>query len=82
MAEINNKKLTKCTGCGANIFFVTSKSGKYVPLNAEIEIADGNKILWQDEINGFKRLAEGKKGYSSHFSTCPDADNFRRTEMK
>jgi len=56
---IGEIKTIKCKGCGAEIFFVTSRTGNFVPMNAEIEVADGKKILWQDEITGFKRLAEG-----------------------
>ena len=70
-------KTTKCAGCGAEIFFVELKSGKYHPVDAEPVISDGTKLLYLDELKGFKKLPEGRKGFESHFSTCPDAVKFR-----
>lgn len=75
---MSEPKITQCKSCNANIFFVTSKNGKYIPVDAEIITSNGNDILWVDETAGFKKLAEGRKGYISHFATCPDADKFRK----
>lgn len=75
---IEKKTITKCKACGADIFFITNRNGKYMPLNADVEVSDGTKLLWQDEITEFKKLAPGQKGYSSHFSTCPEAQSFRK----
>lgn len=75
----NNKKIIKpCTACGEQIFFIKTKKGKSMPVNAEIVTSDGNKLLWVDEATGFKKLEAGRKGYESHFATCPDAKRFRR----
>ena len=76
--KIEKKITTKCKSCGAEIFFVTNRNGKYMPLNADIEISDGTKTLWVDEQIEFGKLEAGRKGYSSHFSTCPDALKFRK----
>lgn len=76
--KMNKKIITKCKACGADIFFIETKNGKFMPLNAEIETADGNKLLWVDELTGFKKLPAGRKGYSSHFSNCPEAGKFRK----
>lgn len=76
--KMDKNKITKCKACGEAIFFIQTKNGKFMPLNAEIETADGNKLLWVDELTGFKKLPEGRKGYSSHFSNCPEAGKFRK----
>lgn len=76
--KMNKKITTKCKACGEEIFFIKTKNGKQMPMNAGIEISDGNKLLWVDELTGFKKLPAGRKGYSSHFSNCPEAGKFRK----
>lgn len=78
LSKMNKKIIIKCKACGDEIFFIKTKNGKFMPVNAEIETADGNKLLWVDELTGFKKLPAGRKGYSSHFSTCPEAGKFRK----
>lgn len=71
-------KISKCTSCGAEVIWVELKSGKWHPLDAEIVESDGTKLLYVDELSGFKKLPAGRKGYVSHFATCPHAKDWRR----
>jgi hypothetical protein len=72
------KKITKCSGCNQEIFFIITKNGKAMPVDAEIVTSDGKQLLWVDELTGFRKLEAGRKGYISHFATCPDANKFRK----
>lgn len=72
----------KCRSCGATIIWLTLESGKDHPCDPELVCAD--------ELEpGFKLITEGGEiltemgdesisGYVSHFSTCPDADKWRK----
>jgi len=71
-------KISKCTSCGDPVIWVELTSGKRHPLNAEIVESDGTKLLYVDELTGFKKLPAGRKGYVSHFATCPHAAQWRR----
>lgn len=71
-------KTTRCKSCGAEIFFAKTKAGKFIPCDYDITESDGNDILYVDDIVGFKKLPVGRKGYLSHFATCPEAKKFRR----
>ena len=73
---------SNCTSCGADILWVKLKSGKSNPLDPEIIVSDGTKILYVDEMQEFKKVAPGRKGYQSHFSSCPDANKFRKGKQK
>ena len=78
---LNLKKLmtkTECSGCGAEIKFVKSKAGKWLPIDADVVESDGTMILYVDELTGFKKLPAGRKGHLSHFASCPEANKFRK----
>lgn len=80
--------MSYCKSCGAEIFWVETTKGKKMPLNKKaipfwenpyskhsIVTASGKVIKCdlsgnRDEVSGF--------GYTSHFSTCPEAKKFRR----
>lgn len=68
----------KCKSCGADIFFIKTKMGKWHPLDAGIIISDGKKLLFGGKLCGFKKLEAGRKGFISHFATCPEANKFRK----
>lgn len=56
---------SECKGCGKTIGWVVTENGKKMPINTkEITIV----------------TLDGKiaKGYTSHFATCANADEFRR----
>ncbi len=81
-------KITKCKSCGAEIFFIEYK-GKSHPINAKPRkvfipedafsnslfywkpTAESDTIYWREIING----------YESHFSTCPQAKDWRKKKL-
>ena len=69
---------TTCKSCGAEIFFIKTKSGRFAPVDADITVSTGKELLYVDEIIGFKMIPEGFKGHKSHFATCPNAVDFRK----
>jgi len=71
-------KISKCTSCGDPVIWVDLKSGKRHPLNAEIVESDGVHKLYVDDIKGFEVLPKGRKGWLTHFATCPHAAQWRR----
>lgn len=76
-------KLTTCSTCGAPIFWRRTAAGKRMPIDAD-PAAGGNIILDADGVTcsvqpGLFAQAEGKPRYQSHFVTCPDSAQHRRT---
>lgn len=81
--------MTKCRGCGAEIRFIKTKSGKAIPVNPSpvyIEDKNGDKIIVTTDgrvSNGRLEVVTSQnqfltRGYISHFATCPFANNYRR----
>lgn len=68
------KHYGKCRGCGAEILWAKTLSGKNIPLDTKAPVF----MVTMDEVEGQKKpMALGiKSGMVSHFSTCPDADKF------
>lgn len=74
----------KCRSCGAEVKWVELSSGKYhpcdpgkvhidtIPGSAKL-VTDAGKIISHKDNVPFE---EGY-GYQSHFSSCPDADDWR-----
>lgn len=69
----------KCRSCEAEILWVTTRTGKSMPLDVEPS-PKGNMVLvagktWvaTDEDRRLKRPT-----FTSHFATCPEADQWRR----
>ena len=78
--------MSKCRSCGAEIIWIELASGKYMP-------CDADKISYKQNFH-FEKLTlitpEGKVtrgdfdpgsdliGYTSHFATCPNANQHRR----
>lgn len=76
-----------CKSCGAPIRWVEMKSGKTMPLNIA-PVDDGNVVILRDLAIV---LSEGERAeelqmppafrrplYRSHFSTCPNAEQWRQ----
>jgi hypothetical protein len=59
-----------CRSCGAPIFFVAMTSGKRMPLNQTPK-----KAVIIDKATGQGSIQDA---YTSHFATCPKADQHRR----
>ncbi len=90
-AVMFDPKITRCTACKAPIFFALSSAGRRLPIDAE-PVDTGNVIIdgqERDPRNGElmpKAIVLGKADtplgdpvrFVSHFSTCPNAGQFRR----
>jgi hypothetical protein len=83
--------MPKCKSCGADIRFITLKSGKMMPVNTSpimIEDKAGDTgIITEDGRVSIGRLQNVQstnghlmRGYITHFKTCPYASAFRRGE--
>jgi len=80
----------KCRSCGAETRWVTLKSGKkmLVDLPAIESVDEPGSLLkmWPDgatEIRHFRRgetLDSYCQYYRSHFSSCPEAEDWRKRE--
>lgn len=79
-------RISECRSCGAAIVWTVTHNGKPMPVDAE-PAEDGNIVLRPE---GERIVAEypGRKHpslfevprthYVSHFSTCPDRDEWRK----
>ena len=79
--------VTRCRACGAAIFFVVTDKQENMPVDLD-PTTDGNLsitegipkptavVLTLGQASGMR--AAGLPTYRSHFSTCPNADEFRR----
>jgi len=68
---------SKCRGCGAEIIWAITEQGKRIPLDAKDErrfIVGVNQA--DDEVE-----AVLCKTYTTHFATCPKADQFRKERL-
>ena len=71
--------MSKCKRCGAPIFWAPTKNGKDMPVDEAPDRARGNLVL----ENGTVRVAAESDDdaffrYTSHFATCPNANEFRK----
>jgi hypothetical protein len=76
-------RVTECQSCEAPIFWgVNVKSGKRNPIDVE-PVQGGNIRIEGYDGDGVPELVYGARGsgpYVSHFSTCQDADGWRRSK--
>lgn len=80
--------MSRCRGCGAEIIWIKTVGGRAMPcdpgpvLYRELRTG-GMKIMTRDgrvlraQMCNDEDKADGI-GYISHFSTCPEAEKFRR----
>lgn len=74
-------EIIKCKSCGADIKFIKTFKGKWLPVNPtplEMEIAMGGKILVLDSGHILSDKYNKIKGYVAHWTTCPNAEEFRK----
>lgn len=75
-----------CSGCAAEIIFIQTPDGKYIPCDADpiaywpgghekIVLKNGEVV--SGEYDGIPGMEEGI-GYAPHWATCPKASAFRR----
>ena len=81
-------KQTKCRGCGAPIIFIKTLAGKQMPCDPQQvpcwrKVRGSGKVVTlageviSCEFDGPRSTVSGF-GYVSHFSTCPQANSFRK----
>lgn len=78
-----------CKGCGQQIIWMRTASGKIMPVDPTlvdyVEVEGGKKrvvtpdgLVVAAETDNVKNGEGDGVGYISHFATCPAADRFRR----
>lgn len=65
--------ITKCKACNADIMFVTTVLGRKHPVNLPAV-----KMWVRDPDENFYSFSDC---HTSHFATCPNADQFRKKEQ-
>lgn len=84
--------MAKCQGCGAEIIWMRTGAGKYIPCNPGLKLYRENKhgherIVSPNgeviacELTDTSAEATGV-GLLPHWGTCPKAGNFRRRNEK
>lgn len=80
-------KAGKCRGCGAEILFVATPGGKYMPVDRQPlkywarPGAKGKVVDIHGRVISCDFEGEGQHtglGFVSHFATCPQAGQFRK----
>ncbi len=69
-------KISKCRGCQAEIIWIETKSGRKMPLDAKAKTVFIKKWSMMDGVYYWA----ADLGHESHFATCPQADQFRRSK--
>lgn len=63
--------MATCKTCGAEILWIRTTTGKMHPIDAKPE----KRWVW-NAVDGWDLL----ETHISHFATCPDADQHRRSD--
>lgn len=90
--ETRRPEVGTCRGCGATIRWIRTTAGKAMPCDRDpvfykVKIGSSKKVVtpYGDviscEIVENKKEADGQ-GYNPHWSTCPNARDFRKKEDK
>lgn len=77
--------MATCRSCGEEIFFVTLPSGKLIPLDPAPDPIEGNvgvigsrgDVLTDRQATAARAM--DIRLYRSHFATCPNAAEHRRS---
>lgn len=74
--------MSRCRSCNAEIIWAVTAAGKRMPLD-EASNAEGNVLLHENGTcivlaAGDDREWEDSSRHTSHFATCPNADQHRR----
>lgn len=76
--------MKRCKSCRAPIVWATTERGRAIPVDAEPH-ADGNLVLVPVDrgvylARAYQPLFDGKaKRHRSHFATCPNAPEHRKS---
>lgn len=82
----------RCRSCGAPIIWAQTVNGKAMPIDAE-PVPDGNVLLTGRRVETRRgtlapecrvegdtpMFPDGADRYMSHFATCPQADQWRKS---
>ncbi len=79
--------MSNCRSCNADILWARTERGSRMPLDAEpVDSTGRNLFVLRDKSSSEGPLAIAAWGlahtephYVSHFATCPNADQHRRT---
>ena len=79
-----------CKGCGAEIRFIHTPKGKYIPCDAQCVsyipaengrynvVTYGGEVVKAVGIVVGRAAADGEKGFLPHWANCPASGKFRR----
>ena len=87
MAVCKDSKDGKAKGCGAEILWVELPSKKWMPVNAKPDPAGRVVLDGCEEADGTQKarflgrteFAGTRPAYTSHFATCPNRTEFRKS---
>lgn len=65
LLEAHERRIVRCRSCRARIIFLPTESGKKCPTDADTVEPSDQTFVWGRHV--------------SHFSTCPNASQHRRT---
>jgi hypothetical protein len=74
---------TRCRSCRAEIFWAATSHGKRMPVDAQ-PVEDGNLVIAPGDlptayvVDPGQPDLTGEPRYTSHFASCPHADQHRR----
>lgn len=81
------RRISKCKACSADIIFIMSRKGKWLPCDAKPrqleEFANGGTVVTEDgQVLNNPPAARGlgieDPVFVPHWATCPKADRFRK----
>lgn len=68
---------SRCSACGAPIQWCKTINGKSIPMDPDGD-EHGNMTILDDGTAIHVKPEDGYGLYTSHFATCPNAEEFRR----
>lgn len=71
--------MARCKACDAPIIWAETENGNRIPLDAKSE---KRFVLGREGSWGDTKVAAMKDTYTSHFATCPNANDFRKKKVK
>lgn len=75
--QIPQEALGTCRSCHAPVIWVLTERGRRMPLDRE-ETMERGALLFVIDDKGVSHRSQTGRGYRSHFSTCPDAAQWRK----
>ena len=73
MSDKADLKRSSCKSCGADVYWLKQIDGKDVIVDT-----DPVKVFVEVASEGPQRVYSLRIGYQSHFSSCPDAAQWRK----